>query len=269
MSAKTKEIVNKGLVEKYGNLFSRIIRDRGEDYYEDGKILNCIKSDGVYYATVNGDHNYNITIEEKNNELVMDCTCPYEYFCKHEYATLLAIDDGDYTNVKLMPHVIKKKISTHKLLELIPAEEIKEYIINDKNKNVIRIDENRLEKDFIKYAPKQEYEYYYNNLYNICSTDLVENDCIKDYLFDVKNYISFEDYYSAFLIIKSIIEVYHDLDLIKIIDDFPIIGMFLRVCYRKSCKETKSLIQKYLNQLTSNKFYNDLYLEDIVLSVTK
>lgn len=82
--------------DKIDSLFSPEIIQRGKDYYKDGKILFLEKQNDFYYSVVNGNQKYLVSIVNKENtkEVQMSCTCPYDDFCKHIYATLLAIKNN-------------------------------------------------------------------------------------------------------------------------------------------------------------------------------
>lgn len=80
------------------SLFTDTIIYRGKDYFENNMILNCELSKSKFISYVQGtnfSNEYKVTISINNeNEITdMECTCPYPYNCKHEYATLLKIRD--------------------------------------------------------------------------------------------------------------------------------------------------------------------------------
>ena len=43
--------------------------------------------------------------------------------------------------------------------------------------------------------------------------------------------------------------------------------MNLRITYRKATNELKSAIDKWISKLESEDYYNNIYLEDIVLTI--
>ena len=166
----------------------------------------------------------------------MSCDCPYEDNCKHEYAALLAIENNDYEEKELKPYVAAKRLSEEDLIKKIPAEALKKYILSDRGLANTDFDMDDLERTFIEFVPKQEYEYYYNNLYNCY---LLKDDFFEmydSYFEEIRTYIDAGEYLQAFYVIKSIIEVSHDLD-IDIVPDLPELGMYLRISYRKSSLE--------------------------------
>lgn len=122
----------------------------------------------------------------------------------------------------------------------------------------------------MNYYPKNDYKYYYNNLYN----KLVlynEDDLIEDYLDVVTTYLSNHEYDEVFKIIKSIVEAYNDSNRLNLSDDIleliNKLGIMLRIIYRKSNDLTKNSILEWINKIERNNYYNNYYLEDIVLSI--
>lgn len=87
----------------YGNidsLFSSIIISRGIEYYKDRMVYNCIKNEDIYTGYVQGsnpndEYRVSIRVDEKDNIKSMNCTCPYEANCKHEYATIMYIRNNE------------------------------------------------------------------------------------------------------------------------------------------------------------------------------
>lgn len=83
--------------------FSDTIKERGEKYYKDGKVIECLKTNHGFYAKVQGSNNQkytvNIVVNLNNNSVFYDCTCPCEYPCKHEYAVLKAIENKQYNEI--------------------------------------------------------------------------------------------------------------------------------------------------------------------------
>ena len=43
--------------------------------------------------------------------------------------------------------------------------------------------------------------------------------------------------------------------------------MYLRVTYRKCNQNLKGIIKEWIKKLESNNFYNNFYLEDIILQI--
>ena len=251
--------------------FSYPIKERGNDYYETGHVLRCIKDGSDFKAKVSGskDKPYEVNIYASLYDVDYDCTCPCDYPCKHIYATLLAIANGEYTNAELKDEIPKKTYNAAMLLEMVPAEEIKEYLLSKEGQKHVRFNLKSLNKFFRKYLPKQEYDYYYNNLYN----ELVFNEeyGIYNYIEEIKVYINDGAYEEGFKIIKAIIEAYKDADMLNeeniLVENIPSIAMYLRICYRNSDELLEEKIENWINSVVENNYYDNVYIEDMIISM--
>ncbi len=124
-----KKIENKEKIDIFSddinNLFDKNMILRGINYFNNGVVDN-IKRDGYnYYSTLKNIDNYHIkiNINEKNEIVSMNCDCPYEGNCKHEYAVLLKIKEENYK--KNINNIQKDESNTYSIKE----NEI-DYIIN-------------------------------------------------------------------------------------------------------------------------------------------
>ncbi len=261
------------LLEEYKDKWSYTIQKRGEDYYYSNNVLKVCKTKNKYIAKVAGssDIPYEVTFEVTPNDIDFSCSCPCSFPCKHEYAVLMAISEGSYENVELKQSIKEKDSNIMELIKEIPAEELKEYLLSPIGKDKVVFENNTFNKYFRKYLPAQTYEFYYNNLYN----SLVLNDNyeykIKAYLDRVKQYISGNDFKEVIKIIKAIIQSYKDTDNINFdeyfIDILPSIGMYLRVSYRKGDNIVQEEVNSWIEELEKDNYYNNYYLEDIILSL--
>ena len=269
------EIINK-IIDKNINNFQHQIIKRGEDYYKAGNVSQVIKNKNTFIAKVKGTDYYEvkITIDKDSKTLSCNCTCPCEFLCKHEYAVLLAIKNKKYIEKELKEEIIKNNITLNELIQNIPATELKQYILKkifDKNfSDYLLLDFNDFEVDFLKYLPSQPYEYYYNNLYNYV---MINDDIRFDCKYIIKDLINGEKYEEAFLVIKAFIEVANDtkhFEKIEIgINKYSDIALFLRMIYRKSDNILKEKIEEWLEKIRKNKYYNSLYLEDMIVSIVE
>ena len=262
------------LIDTLASDFSYQIRERGEEYYYDGNVESVYKNNNQYIAKVCGNagksYDVKIVITDENTA-DYTCTCPCDYPCKHEYAVIMAIANFEYLEVELKPQIREKESSIKEIIEKIPAEELKNYMLSPKGIDNVVIEIGAFSEYFRKYYPKQSYEFYYNNLYN----DLVlDNNCIKkvDLLIDkARQYLSGNDFEEVFKIVKSIIEAYNDSNRLNF-DDYVFdvinkLGMILRITWRKSLDETKEEIREWISKLKNNAYYNNYYLEDMVISL--
>lgn len=262
------------IIDEQLNNFQHQIIKRGEDYYKAGNVIQVIKNKNTFIAKVKGNNYYEVKINIDNDSktLSCNCTCPCEFLCKHEYAVLLAIKNKKYIEKELKEEIVKNNISLNELIQNIPATELKDYILKKVfNKNFsdsLVLDFDDFEVDFLKYLPSQPYEYYYNNLYNyVMINDEIRFDC----KYIIKDLINSEKYEEAFFVIKAFIEIANDTKHFEkieiIINKYSDIALFLRMIYRKADNILKEKIEEWLEKIRKNKYYNSLYLEDMIVSI--
>lgn len=274
MTIYIDEIIDK-MLEEYDNDFEYQIKQRGKEYYKNGKVKSLIKSGNIFKAKVEGSHgndyNVSITIDDEDEYLDYECDCPYEYPCKHVYATMLKIKNKEYAEVELKPEIHKSIKTLQELIIEIPAEETKEYLLSEEGKEYVCFEMENFEKHFSKYLPKQDFEFYYNTLYNKLIIDGYCHNMLSEYFTKVKALITSSKYEESFNICKSIIEASKDTNHLnkwdELIDSFPTLGMNMRIIYRKSTEELKTRINEWINTLEENNYYESLYLEDIILTI--
>ena len=259
------------LLNEVQDNFSYQIKERGKDYYYSGNIVSCFKNNNKYYAKVSGtsDKPYIVKVEIKKDGVEYECTCPYDFPCKHEYAVLMAITNKEYLNIELKPELKEKKDTLQNILKKIPAEEIKKYLLSSKGVNYVCFEMKSFEDYFKKYYPNQTYEYYYNNLFNALVVDVNYENMIDSYINKIRQYVSNQEFLESFKILKSIINAYNDTNKLNfddyIINQFPNLGMLLRIIYRKCDFSLRKDIKNWTLELESKNYYNNLYLEDIVI----
>lgn len=115
-------------------LFSKKIVERGEKYYKEGKVKILEKIEDKYYAIVIGTEKYLTVIkyDEKSKEMLVYCTCPCEFYCKHIYAVIRAIRD-------------KKEHKFYKILYINKKENLLENMVKSKYILCFGIEEDYLE----------------------------------------------------------------------------------------------------------------------------
>lgn len=87
-------------------LFEIPVVIRGTRYYDERRVLFLEKVDDRYFAVVNGNELYVVIIkyDEVSKDMQVYCSCPYEGFCKHVYAVIMAIREKDFKKFyKIMP----------------------------------------------------------------------------------------------------------------------------------------------------------------------
>ena len=261
------------LAKEHENDFNYQIRQRGLDYYHDNNVLNVFKDKNKYIAKVMGNdvNPYKVIIEVNEDDISYSCTCPCTFNCKHEYAALLAISNKEYLELKLKETIKEEDASLKTVIEKIPAEEIKKYLLSETGMNNVVFETESFANYFRKYYPVQKYEYYYNNLYNAISVQDDYLSLTENYFARIKQYIAGNSFDEVLNIIKAIINAYKDTNKLNFDDDFtdmlPKIGMFLRVTYRKADESIKEKINEWVSKLQLENFYNNYYLEDIMLSI--
>ena len=127
----------------------------------------------------------------------------------------------------------------------------------------------KLIENFIKYVPKQSYEFYYNNLYNACLRLEDYQERIKNNLTKAKIYIDNGEYKETFKIVKSIISVIGEIVYLNNENTLDLIlklGVYLRIVYRKADEELKKEINLWFKEIKKGNYYNNIYIEDLVLS---
>ena len=140
-----------GLFDKsiYDNLFSPGVRERGEEYFSDGKIASFSQSDNKYTCKVNGTKQYNVKIifnSENPNEIEeASCTCTYytrqHKYCKHIYALLYKAKCSQ--NKEILDNTYAKIGSETADIITKVAEDVNENF-NNYNRNIV--------EQFVKYS---------------------------------------------------------------------------------------------------------------------
>lgn len=256
------------LIQKYGKYFSDIIKDRGLDYYKNNKVVICQKINNKYIAKVTGsNYNYHkVTIEFIDGDINMSCTCPCNFNCKHEYATLITIKNRGYQIIHLKTKIKRKKEPLSKTIKKIPAKELKEYFCKDIS-NLIDFDKEKFETKFINYFPSQSYNYYCNSLYN---SILLKDDyiiIIKKYNTEAMSKINAHKYCEAFVIIKAIVNALIDtekLDSVEILNLFSTIRVLQYVIIKNANQDLIKDIKNWFKYIIKNKCFNSFVLDSFV-----
>ena len=256
------------LIRKYGKYFNETIKQRGLEYYKNNKVVICQKINNKYIAKVTGsNYNYHkVTIEFIDGDINMSCTCPCDFNCKHEYATLITIKNHDYQIVHLKTKIKCKKEPLSKTIKKIPAKELKEYFCKDIS-NLIDFDKEKFETKFINYFPNQSYNYYYNNLYN---SILLKDDyiiIIRKYNAEAMIKINAHKYCEAFVIIKAIVNALIDtekLDSVEILNLFSTIRVLQYVIIKNANQDLIKDIKNWFKYIIKNKCFNSFVLDSFV-----
>lgn len=261
------------LLDNLEDDFDYQIIDRGRAYYNSGKVSHVYKTGNRYSAKVygSGDKTYDVTITVDDDYTAdYECSCPCDFPCKHEYAVLMAISNKEYKEIELKPIIKEQQYDIFDIIEKIPADELKKYILH-KGRESVDFDNEAFDKYFSAYLPKYSYEYYYNKLYNAIILDTNYNNVTDGYINLAKNYLNKNEFEDVFKIIKSIIESYKDTDKLNfddyVFDMLSKLAMLLRITYRKANPNIKGNIMEWARQLSSANYYDNYYLEDIIIGL--
>lgn len=113
------------------NLFDEKIVARGHKYYKENRIFYLEKIEDKYISVVFGSQPY-ITIikyDEKDNKMMVYCSCPCEFYCKHMYAVIMAIRNNE---LKKFPRIYYKNESKSTLENIM---EFNYYLCVDISEN--------------------------------------------------------------------------------------------------------------------------------------
>lgn len=249
------------------SVFNETIKQRGLNYFENGKVKLCLKNNNIYYAKIEGNETYKVKIQFLFGEIIMSCTCPCDFHCKHEYAALLSIITHNYKKITLKRKIPRKIQSLKTTINKIPAEELKQYIL--KNPYFKKQD---IETYFSKYLPDQSYDYYYNNLYNKLTLNDNYKELLYEFIDDIKIKIKSKKYSNSFIIIKAIINALKNtnkLDNNQLINICYWLKVLLKITYKKSDEKIKKAITSWLNHLKENNYYESICLENIIEDIKK
>lgn len=215
--------------DEVDNLFDKNMISRGINYFNNGIIDNLKKEEYNYYSTLKNIDNYHIRINlnEKNEIVSMNCDCPYEGNCKHEYAVILKIKEENYKNK--VSSTSNDELNTYNIKE----KEI-EYII-DVLKSI-----NKVKWKKIKLSEEYKNELIENGFdldsINVPSIPDYPNELIEFFVY--LNKIKFFDENYLFNVSKIQNERISDLNLSEI-------RTFLTYMYKQESSST-GLIARYI-----------------------
>lgn len=142
--------------------FTTKVLERGFEYYENGNILEIMKTTSGYKAKVEGSgyDEYDVRVEIEDDEIKdMNCTCIYGQemgCCKHMAAVLYAIDEGEDIEEEIDTEEIIKSLSKTKLQQMMLSvsdnEEIKYKLKLISGSDPYTILKHKLERIIRKYA---------------------------------------------------------------------------------------------------------------------
>ena len=85
--------------------------ERGKKYYKENKVKFLEKIDDKYYSIVSGTEKYLTVIkyDEETQKMLVYCTCPCEFYCKHIYAVIKAIRKNEIRKFYKVLYINKKQ----------------------------------------------------------------------------------------------------------------------------------------------------------------
>lgn len=92
-------------------IFGEKIIERGKKYYKENKVKFLEKIDDKYYSIVSGTEKYLTVIkyDEKTKKMLVYCTCPCEFYCKHMYSVIKAIRKNEIRKFYKVLYINKKQ----------------------------------------------------------------------------------------------------------------------------------------------------------------
>ena len=109
-------------------------------------------------------------------------------------------------------------------------------------------------------------------MYNaLALEDTTTEELVDNYIESAKKYVNNNEFEESFKIVKSIVEAYNDTEKInfssEVFDIISRLGIILRISFRKANEKTKKSIQQWANKLEKENYYNNYYLEDLILTL--
>ncbi len=105
--------------------------EKGQEYFQDGRVAKIWEEDGVYRAIVRGTQSYHVSLRSRDEEVVYDCTCPFEGdgACKHVVASVFAFAaDPSLTPEVMSPHVNTKTLVIKELLSRMTPLQVEFFL---------------------------------------------------------------------------------------------------------------------------------------------
>ena len=148
----------------YNSYFDIKIRNRGFEYYKEGRVTNIVENKNILNAMVTGNNLYSVEVvfDEKDDSIIKSAKCNCQYFidrneyCKHIYAAIMSVKyDKEKEEKELkenQENILQVKIECEKYIKMC--------------KNIFKRQKRQLLFSS-KYLTKNKYEHYtkYYNIY--------------------------------------------------------------------------------------------------------
>jgi hypothetical protein len=112
--------------------------ERGERYFEEGRVKIISASSFMVTAKVVGTRNYRVELAlEDENTISATCTCPYDWggYCKHVVATLLAMNEAGAEIERMMLTSGAELQNPESLLKVMEPEDLKSFLCREMERN--------------------------------------------------------------------------------------------------------------------------------------
>jgi len=78
------------LISQFSPYFDSAIRQRGGEYYRNGRVNIKAESASRIVAAVRGSSRYQVELKREGRTITASCTCPYDEIdlCKHVWAVI-------------------------------------------------------------------------------------------------------------------------------------------------------------------------------------
>ena len=148
----------------YNSYFDVKIRERGFEYYKQGKVTNIIENKNKVSAIVTGSNLYSVEVifDENDDSIIESAKCNCQYFldrndyCKHIYATIMSVKYDEQKEINEIKenqdNIAQVKLECEKYITMCKS-------IFEKQKRQLASNG--------KYLSKNKYEHYtkYYNIY--------------------------------------------------------------------------------------------------------
>lgn len=111
------------------------IFERGDDYYEAGRVRNRLRKGKLITAEVIGTAAYQVSVYLSGNKVEASCSCPYDWggYCKHIIATLLALtkEPESFRDLSNIRSLLNKKHKDELIETILNIASVQPELIED------------------------------------------------------------------------------------------------------------------------------------------
>lgn len=231
----------------YSHKFETKIWNRGYHLYHDLEIFEAKAIDETHaYFKVHGTVDYTITLEVKENDIDIQCNCPYEGgLCKHCAAVLMYLEDNPH--LEISDEIPSLKFSKEDIKKLEESE--REYY------EELEMEERR----YHRYSDYDDYDEYddFSMEYNMFTSIVSSEENMERKMMEVCQYIddfgvSYEIWnfiLKAYLYDKKLLEIFaHEMNKRNLFTD--VMDALEQYLYLEIDKDIYNKIVEYLEKET-------------------